>query len=260
MIMSDLERVKERVRKLLNLAANDGAADGEIDNAMRSARQLMESHHLSEDDLATEPAEQFADIESAPKDRSYASVGRNSYRWEASLSSFVKDFVGGVGCYIDTSLVVQRDHRGIVMDGGKAGKRFCFYGIAEDAAMAASLFAELRMTIATAAKLKFGGCYKGDGGAYAEGFVDGLRTKIRAQKQAERITATGTGTGLLVIERREDLIQRKSDAAAAWIKGQVRLKTGRCGNGANGSWNARSEGRRDGESSNVSAARVRKIC
>jgi len=46
-----LDNVKDTIRKLLNLAENDGAADGEIDNALRFARRLMHQHHLSEEDI-----------------------------------------------------------------------------------------------------------------------------------------------------------------------------------------------------------------
>ena len=46
----NVERVKDTIRKLLNLAANDAATEGEVNNAIRFARKLMLEHQLSDDD------------------------------------------------------------------------------------------------------------------------------------------------------------------------------------------------------------------
>jgi hypothetical protein len=45
----DIERVKGRIRKLLATAADDAATEGEIDNAVRFARQMLAAHHLIND-------------------------------------------------------------------------------------------------------------------------------------------------------------------------------------------------------------------
>jgi hypothetical protein len=48
----DIERVKDRIRKLLATAADDAATEGEIDNAVRFARQ---------------PSDQYAAVDAAEK-------------------------------------------------------------------------------------------------------------------------------------------------------------------------------------------------
>lgn len=71
--MSDIGKIKERIRKLLNLAADDGAAEGEIDNALRAARRLMLQHQIGEDDVAAAP-EQLKTPEQIAADTSYGTA------------------------------------------------------------------------------------------------------------------------------------------------------------------------------------------
>jgi len=47
----DTTRIKEKIRKLLNLAEDDGAMEGEINNALNFARRLMLQHNISEEDI-----------------------------------------------------------------------------------------------------------------------------------------------------------------------------------------------------------------
>jgi len=49
--MNNLDQIKERIRKLLNLANDDAAMGGEVRNAIAFAERLMATHHLSEADL-----------------------------------------------------------------------------------------------------------------------------------------------------------------------------------------------------------------
>lgn len=262
--MLSIDKVKDRVRKLLNLAHDDAAAEGEIDNALRFAKQLMDEHHLSEDDLSQEPEDQYKQIENSPKCSQFVSVSGRIYAWESGLSMFCARFVGGVGTYIDSRKTPARDHRGMAIlhprtNEPYAARRICFYGIAEDVALAAELFHELRLSIIASAILKFGGYCKGDGGYYCEGFVAGLREKTRKAEEQSKPLASDS-KALVLVDRRKDLIERKKDAGNEWLKSQgIKLCSGSHRSGASGSSDSFHEGRSDGRSTDVSVSRTKKL-
>jgi hypothetical protein len=263
--MTDTE-IKDRIRKLLNVAQNDAATEGEIDNALRFAKQLMDKHHLDEADLVEEPADQWQQIAAARRDRVWASVGKKFYAWENHLACFAADFVGGVGVYRDAEKKIARTPRGVVIlnDEEEPYKsvRFCFYGIAEDAVTAAELFHELRLTIRAMARLRWGTCYTKDGGAYAQGFVHGLFSKMKRANQDQKLLAQRQGGNqLILIARRTDLIERKMSTAAEWLRETtgIKLRKGQGSSGASGSADAWREGREDGKRTDVRAARRAKL-
>ncbi len=264
--MTDCE-IKDRIRKLLNVAKDDAATEGEIDNALRFAKALLSKHHLDEADLVQEPEDQWKQIEAADRAQVFASIGKKFYTWENHLATFAAEFIGGVGVYRDSRRdKIARTPRGIVILNDQEepykGVRFCFYGIAEDSMMAAELFHEMRLTIRAMSRLRWGTCYTKDGGTYAEGFVIGLFTKIQQAEQVQRkIAVEQGGTALILIERRQDLIKRKKQTADTWLRKSLglKLRTRRGSGGANGSSGAFSEGRQDGIKTDIQAARRAKI-
>ena len=42
----DINKVKDTIRKLLNTAGNEAASEGEIENAVKSARNLMHAYNV----------------------------------------------------------------------------------------------------------------------------------------------------------------------------------------------------------------------
>ena len=87
--MSDnLDGVKKTIKDLLNLANDDGAFDGEIENALKHAQRLMAEHHITEEDLKTsETKETFDEYETYSHGKSYT-------KWEARLCVFISKLVG----------------------------------------------------------------------------------------------------------------------------------------------------------------------
>lgn len=238
-----IERIKDRIRKLMNVAENDASTEGEIDNAMRFARQMMESHHLSEEDLAVEPVDQWDAIDKASCGRFHAMMGSKIYLWETSLGWFVGRFVGGVKHYLHT--------------GCDRKKAFVFYGVEGDARLAADLMSELRETIIAMARLRYGGCFKGKGGSYSEGFVSGLSERLKRQEKEERekLTSSGDTTGMILVERRADLVKRKVSRAETYLTEElgIRLSSGASRSGSRYNHEAFQAGQADGRRANVSA-------
>lgn len=256
---NQLNEIKDRVRKLLAVAADgSGATQGEIENAIAFAASLMEKHHLSADALAERTLDEIkADAANAKKGRFYATIGGKSYAWEAALASFVSDFTG-VERYLNSEKRTARYPDGRlyinVNNAPHEGKSYVFYGIAEEAAFAVILFYELWNTIRLAGLAKFGKVYVGDGGMYCEGFVRGLSTANEQRKEQQRLEAASSSTALMVLDDRRSLIDYKQDVSRDWLKAEcgVNLVRGSSRSGATGSHEAYREGMSDGSRQKVS--------
>lgn len=258
------ESIVEKVKKLLAIAQNDSSNDEEIDNAMRFAKKLMDNHHLTEDDLAHEPADDYQKASLAEKGIFKCFLGKKIFAWESYLASFVGKFVGAA-CYIDNTIQVVRKPNGFgvidpVTELPKKGKAIVWYGVAEDCLIARDIYNELRALIATMAVGKWGNCYRGDGAAYAEGFVTGLNIRLQKAKIEEKTRVESTAL-ILLSHRRDALVKHKIDLAKNWLakeKGISKLRK-RQVQGSKGSHDARSEGRVDGQNTDVSVVKAKKL-
>ena len=242
----NLDRIKDRIRKLLNVAADDAASDGEIANAITAARNLMHAYQLEEADCELQQEKK------AHGRRTASTNGTRATYWEGQLAHFVCDLVGGVQCYNDRSANAR-------VEGGtvKRCKAFTFYGLDEEAKLAAETYEELVATIATMAKLKFGGWYRGDGAMYAEGFVQGLNQQIA--KADEEAMKTETGTALVV--RSQELIEAKKAEGSRWLEDvcKIKLRAGSRRTGSTtGSFDALKAGRADGRNANLNGVGQRR--
>lgn len=256
------ERMIDKIKALMNKTSENGATDAEAQSAIDMAYRLMQKYQLTEDDLAHEPADDYHKVDEAKHDRCRSFVGGVFFFWEGSLATFVSQFVG-VEAYMDNRKNLVRKNGFVQFDQNdqpRYGKSIVFYGIAEDAVMAAELYDELRMLIASMAVAKYGTVFKGEGGAYAQGFVSGLFSKLGSAKADERRLAVDN-TSLTLIARREDLIKYKSNKAKDWLEKTMGMKIrGKSYfNGVGGHGSATAEGWRDGKETNVEGARRRKI-
>lgn len=268
--MTEINKVKDRIRKLLNLAGGEGAYDGEIANAMRFAKALMDEHNLSEDDLE-KVDQKIVDLERAEMKTGRCSTGsRKMYAWEGHLASFVSQFVGGVGVYSDPKVRIQRRGKWIQTDENgetKYAKSFVFYGIAEDVMMATELYEEMYTTIVSMARIKYAKVYRGEGRSYCEGFVSGLFVRLAEDDQKQKEIADSqkrlgmTGTSLVLVEKRNELVQAKKQHSLKWLRQEkgIRLGKRQSSNGGRHFKDAYKEGHEDGKSSEVSKQRTMKI-
>jgi len=264
----NLEAIKDRLRKLLNVAKEgSNATEGEMNNAMQMATRLMSKHHLDVSDLKGDPRPSIEDMKTharnAEKGRYWATVGGKFFAWETSLAKFVADFVG-VKVYCDG---LKRDARltsGLARANADGefykGKSFVFYGVAEDAMSAANLFYELWPTTWYAGMMKFGKAYSGDGGKYCQGFVVGMRTAFNATNASINLE-NSSERGLMVVNGRKEIITLKKSLADDYLRNAVgiKLRSGGSRSGANGSTGAYNEGKADGAKQNVRRATSKKL-
>lgn len=264
------EQITQRIHKLLNLADDDAAAKGEVENALRFARRLMLQHQITEDDLKkSKPSdmhEKAADQDVTQMEYGKSSTfthGRGLSDWETQLAWAVAELVGSVKWYFRNNQQKKTARDTVVLNRKgepKKATRLTFYGPAAEAATAASLYGEWVETIAAMARLKWGGALRGDGRCYAEGFVSGIRAMQEDMLQEERDQiAAGTAVVLL---RATDLMKRKRDHASTWLS-QCGVSLGRARNygnqGRSENATARSDGKSDGRKSGFSHKRQGRI-
>lgn len=265
--MSD---IREKIKGLLNIAKDDAASEHEVETALRLATRLMEKNQLSEEDLVGDPVAQRNSVRDEKKVKQSSSVGTKIWTWETILSSAVQQVVPGVGVFSCKSQektpsgLIVRDEKG---EPKKVGQ-FVFFGSEEDVEIAIRVFSEVRLAVIALARLKYGSVFRGDGAAYAEGFCTGLYHKLKSEKAAEldsaKIAASNNQpNGLILIERRNDLIKAKIESSRNWLAspagGSIRL-TVESRSGSSGSSQARSAGVRDGSKYQVDGARRAKLC
>lgn len=246
--MTDLETIKNRIRKLMAVAGDGVAPEGEIDNALRLAAKLKDAHHIADADLGT-----IDDAKAEEMGRTFATTqGAKFSTWECTLAWAVCDLFGCVKYYSTHETAPIRVNGVAVMDGNtvRKGRRVAFYGPAIEAAEAASLFEEWARSIAAMGCLRWGGCFRGDGAMYCYGFATALREKSR-QIDAERIAVQakpliGSTSTAITLTHRYDLLKSK---AKAWLGTEfnIHLSTGsRRGGYSAGSSGALAEGRSHG--------------
>jgi len=256
--------IKDRIRKLLNIARDDAASECEIETAMRFAAKLMDEHRLTEADLQDGHDEQAAQ-ERMVRDFAACTSNWMSF-WEGHLGMFLCELIGTIGCYRGGTSEI-RTPAGILVygDDGKPMKRarLAFYGPDEDVTIAIAMFNELKQTIAAMGRLKFGGAFVGDGRAYCEGFVSGLFRKLKADRDAERSAIEAGARAIVAINRdKVDAICKATRARSeAFITRELGGKLGSGGSSRRrySSAEAYRSGRSDGERTGVSVKRAGKL-
>jgi hypothetical protein len=153
---AEFEKIINRLRAIDNTARNQAATEAERENALRMMQALMLRHNLSRADLASDEG-----IESILYTRQACPVnGSRALSWEKDLANYLTQHIFPMTQWYSS----RKGHRTL----------FFFYGPRMDVENLIQLFRELMITIATAAKLLFGGYARGSGASYAEGYVSSL--------------------------------------------------------------------------------------
>jgi hypothetical protein len=252
----------DKIRKLLATAGDTAASDNEIQSAVNIAKKLMTAHHLTEDDLAHEPKDDYQKVDEAKFGETRSFVGKTIALWENQLAGVVSAFVG-CPAYIDNNKKPVRKN-GLVQfgvdDEPLQAKSVVFYGVSEDASIAAQLYDDMRELIAAMAVGRTGKVYKSEGASYCQGFVLALHNKI---KEAARLEMKAPGTGALIVLRSNDLIEYKKTKATQWLTKErdIKIRKGGKGAGSRVGFNreAFQQGRTDGANAEMVAERKMKL-
>ncbi|MEO1615299.1 MAG: DUF2786 domain-containing protein [Planctomycetota bacterium] len=245
--MSDLQRIKDRIRQCLAVAANDASAQAEIEQAVRVARSLMHKHNLERDDVE-ERDDGTIDVSRVSYGRYTASGGTRSVQaFESVLSKAVCDLYPAVSVYIDHQKAPQK------VDGVKTVNRngewkmttqFRFFGPDEEARAAAETFELMRVEIVAMAITKYGGWARGDGRSYCWGFAEGFR-EAHAKETKAIESYDNQSRGLIAMSEKRQLAIR--DASKDWLSESMGVKLfKRKGSRTSARSNAFEDGKRDG--------------
>lgn len=254
----DLDRVKDKIRKLLALAADDAQVDGEITAAMSLAERAMQEYHLTQADLEVSQATVGTDVPREYAKRS--SPGRwvkSLARWECTLSKAIKTLVGSVGVYC------SHENKPTGTFGvTRSTPCLIWYGIAEDVDLAVSLYDDWSHVIATIAQGRYGGAYRGDGSSYAYGFAATLceRARIEAKSRVAIVTPSTTAIVKLGLGSLADVLATRQRDARGWLATTgVDLCSARGTRFTMKNPNAFEDGRADGSRADFTATRKAKL-
>lgn len=260
----DNDKVKDKIRKLLTLANDPGAFEGEVNNALRFARRLMVEHNIKESDV-NKPQDK-----KNPEDFEYQQVnvysfGRDLTKWESTLMCAIVELVGTIQHYRTNQKVPKRNDHGGVEKGPRGEERtvtkMVFYGPTADARDSADLFNEWVHIIVTVARMKFGSYVRGGARSYCEGFAYGLYVQVTAIKKEEKTENTqGTGRALAIVNANQ-LMDAKKRYALEWLKKEqnVTLKKTRAHKNRGDDPDAFRNGVEDGKKTQFTREQVQKV-
>ncbi len=235
------EKILKRLRALDNTASNSASTEGEKHNALRMMQDLMLRHNLTREDIVDDDnveAVQFT-RRACPLNSSRACT------WEVMLAGYVTRHIFPMVQYYTST----RGHRTL----------FWFYGPRVDVDNCIALFQELLLTIATSARLQYGGYSRGSGASYCEGYVSGLPIPgLEPSPAASGHEASATPVGASgLIQTRTLALQQ---AAHSWLNLECNVHlvmSGRSGRGQHDPA-ASSRGRAHGASHEIKAPGSRK--
>lgn len=248
--------VRDKICKLLAVAADEAATQSEIENAMRAADALMMRHRISEEELRRYRYSHAIPDEVRCAREQVWSTDKGLAEWETALAWFVCRFVGTVQWYRQTNCVV-RSPAG-VLPGTKTGRvrtanQVSFYGPAEDVEIVVELWRELQRTVIVLSQLKYGGSLRGPSRSYAEGFVNGLSDRLRVARQQIEQQQQSEGCGTALVVQNQQLAARQRAVATTWLQAELGVRVRSSGGGGNGKYHhgAFGQGQADGRNTNI---------
>lgn len=189
----NINKIKERINKLLNTAANEGSTPNEKAVAMQMATDMMRQYNLDRDDISEDHINATASFKTV----TIQSLWSRMTPWESQLAVFVTMYiVKGVYC-VESKIGNTGRNRGAV------GRGILNYtGAGEDAEIAAATFTFLRDLLVAQCTAKYGSPVRDDGRMYSLGFVRGL---FLTAKEAVELENDAAATSRALI--RTDMLQ-----------------------------------------------------
>ena len=174
----NIEKIKERINKLLNTAANEASTPNEKAVAMQMATDMMRQYNLDRTDINENC------VTASFKTVTIHSLWSRMTPWESQLAVFIITYlVKGVYC-VESKIGNTGRNRGAV------GRGILNYtGAGEDAEIAAATFTFLRDLLVAQCTAKYGSPVRDDGRMYSLGFVRGLFLTAKEAAELENDAA-----------------------------------------------------------------------
>lgn len=186
----DIEKIKERISKMLATASCSASTPAEKSTAMAMASALMQRYNLERDDIEGKDKGEFSEV-------IVKTLLVRMMPWESMLASFVSMYV------VKGSWAVLQRETGAV--GAVNQATINFVGLGADPQIAAATFYHLRELLVNECSEIYGPTVRGPGRSFAVGFVTGLVTVAKENEKKNRLNAEA-GTALM----RTDMLKTQS--------------------------------------------------
>jgi hypothetical protein len=194
------DKIIDRVKKMMALANCSGAAEGERDNALRMAYNLLAKHNLS--------MSQVEAHDSTPQEQ------RESQKATFVVYPWARSIAGLVGDLFFCNYYFMRSHSGKQAD-------HVFIGKASNVATAQYMSEFVVKSVCREAARLYGSAIAPEARCFAIGVVRKLQERIREIKDSLNKESI-TGTALVLV----DLANSERTANALWLADQgIKLKT-----------------------------------
>lgn len=189
--MSDIEKIKERIAKLLRMAA-DASSPEEAAIAAGRARTLMDKHQLDEYDISEKAEELFGEVPAT--------------RFFAGVPFHLGNIAIAVARYNDCKAIFEIgvvDFKKKADDPKSLGRRIVFQGYATDAKLATDMFVMLSETIDRLCKeylapMGYAKYPVRIGGQFKLGASNAIKGRLEAMTAARQSLVTSSGTALVL--------------------------------------------------------------
>jgi hypothetical protein len=240
------QQVLDRIRKLLAMTDESaGTTEGEVENAMRFARKLMDEYNLSEDQVR--PPADDGRPDTAGIDRE---EGMTLRQWPVWMQNFALAVcrLCDVDMYWATSTYWRPADT--VRPTGRQ-KTAVFVGYAVDIAIAREMLKYLLTVTRVMARQRYGNRWLSPHKSYALGFSETVYHRVVTLKR-EAAASTGEAEACTAI------VLRKADNIKAWIEQNLTLRSPRKGGGTSGPTDpmAYVRGREDGKNVDLSTTNI----
>lgn len=258
----DNEAIKNKLRKLLALANDPAAFEGEKGNALRFARRLMVQHNITKESIGENPRDRAKTASEFEYSQQFVyTFGRDMSKWEGTLLHAITELVGSVQHYRTSEKVPKMNDHGGIEKGPRGEDRtvtkLVYYGPTQEAKDAVELHNEWVYIIVAMARLKYGSYVRGGARSYCEGFAYGLFTQVKKIQQEEKQSTSRD----LVLVGANQLMDAKRQFALEWLKQEQNVKLKKSRAHANRGDDSREweKGLEDGKRSQFTKEKVLKV-
>lgn len=193
------EKILDRVRKMLALANDDGAAEGERDNALRMAHNTLAKYEMS-----------LIELDAHTREKEDPRGRFDTEGWNLLWCRYVRQTVARLfGCEY--------------LQGGKINAtkgRHIYIGRTSNTATAAYMSDYIIQGMLKEADKRYGHRLTPDGRSFCTGVSDRLRVRVRELQEANRVELEATpGTALVLA----DYWKAESTANNEWMYANMRI-------------------------------------
>lgn len=210
--MNDTDQAVDKIRKLLRLAKDQAASEGEVNNALKAARLLMDRYGVEEAEVNLgRSVDQLKDTMVQE-----TSVQRGKVYKDETFMAHVVCAVCDVRHYVIR---------------GRDGDQLRFYGYQRNVAIACALFTELMATMRGMARRHYGSTWGPQHKDYGLGMIHNLyqRAIIMRNARIAQPSSAGTSSGTETVSAACTAMVLKTDTVLDRMQEQlgIKMKTSR---------------------------------